>query len=84
MMVKIQNDVILTSLDKEIALLNQKNGRYFCLNETGARIWELLCETGDTQATIDVILQEYSIDEGILKRDMDNLLAQLKLAELLV
>ena len=60
MKVKLEDEIILTKLDNEIALLNQKNGRYFSLNETGARIWELLCESGDTEKAVNVILEEIS------------------------
>lgn len=75
-------DVLITRLDDEAALLNIKTGRYFGLNATGVRVWELLSEYSDMEEIFGILYEEYSVDKQVLRSDLDNLLAKLKAAGL--
>ncbi|MCX8129198.1 MAG: PqqD family protein [Clostridia bacterium] len=84
MKIVVEKEIIKTRLDDEMAILNQKNGKYFSLNKTGIRIFELLQECGETEKVINIMLDEYSIDESLLRRDFDNIMSQMLKAELVV
>lgn len=36
------NNMLTADLDGELCMLNSEQGKYFCLNSVGSRIWELL------------------------------------------
>ncbi|HWP98709.1 MAG TPA: PqqD family protein [Syntrophomonadaceae bacterium] len=73
---------MMTQLDDEAALLNIKTGKYFSLNATGVRIWELLSENHDTEEIFNILNAEYGIDKDILRADFEHLLTKLQEAEL--
>ena len=39
----VPEHILHSKLDKEVVILNLKNGEYYSLNETGALVWELVC-----------------------------------------
>ncbi|MEI6131881.1 MAG: PqqD family protein [Bacillota bacterium] len=79
----LENEVSIAHLDNELALLNLKTGKYFTLNETGARIWELLRANMNEEEILNELKVEYEIDEAVLEADIKTLIEQLKAAELL-
>jgi len=76
--VKPERDVIVTELEnKEAVLLNLSTKRYYTLNETGFRIWEL----ADNGLTLDEIcgkLQEkFDITPEKVKESVLNIIGEL-------
>ncbi len=67
------DQVLLQRLDDEIILLDLQSGRYFGLQDVGARAWELLPTSGDTDVVFTALLAEYAVDEATLRQDMDEL-----------
>lgn len=53
------------------------------LNETGESIWDLLpqCETVDE--IIEKMLDEYEVDESVLRADVEDILSQLRDLEII-
>jgi hypothetical protein len=68
-----RNQVLLQQLDDELILLDLQSGRYFGLQAVGARAWELLTTTGDTDAVLAAMLTEYAVDAVTLRQDLDEL-----------
>lgn len=54
------------------------------LNETGAFLWRLLENDIDEAGLLTALLKEYDIDEQTAKADIDEFLATMRKAELLV
>lgn len=53
-------DTVSTQLDdEESVLLSLETQQYYSLNETGSRIWELLCGGQDTEAIASAITEEW-------------------------
>lgn len=77
MQLSISDQVLLQRLDDEIVLLNMENDRYFGLQNVSARAWELITETGNTEAVFATLLGEYPVDETTLRQDLDELVNQL-------
>lgn len=76
MKIAIGNEIMSTRLDDETALLNGISGRYYSLNRTGTRVWELLKEHGETEKVFNIIFQEYDVDRAVLRKDYDCLVSR--------
>lgn len=78
MKVTTQKEIIVSLRGEEAIILNLKNQRHYRLNSTAFRIWQLLEVYGNTEPTIEIMLQEYDVDANVLKEDLDELLTGLK------
>lgn len=77
MRLRIPENVVARDLAGEAVLLHLGTGMYFGLDAVGARMWQLLAEQQSTEAAIPLLLQEFDVDEDLLRRDLDALVAQL-------
>jgi Coenzyme PQQ synthesis protein D (PqqD) len=77
MRVSVPDHLVSRPFQGETVLLNLRTNRYHGLNPTGARILELLRETGDTAATADRLAAEYGRPAGEVARDVEELCAAL-------
>lgn len=75
-MITVQSTVALAPgltaahLGDEAVLLDTNSGRYYGLNELGARIFELAKSTGSVQQIKEALLQEYKVEEDRLEADL--------------
>ena len=53
------------------------------LNETGERMWDLLLQCDTEEALVQHMLEEYEVDEAMLRTDVREFLAQLRQLEIL-
>jgi hypothetical protein len=70
--VSVPTQVLVRFLDKEAVLLNLDTERYFGLDETGARMWQLLT----SQPSVETAYQ-YDVDTETLRQDIIELLENL-------
>lgn len=84
MKITIERDIIMTHIGDEAVLLNIKNGRYFSLNRTGERVWGLLKQYEDAEKVLTVMMDEFDVDENILRHDIKNIILGLSDAELVI
>lgn len=68
---------VSSDLAGEAVILNLKSGKYYGLNEVGARIWNLLQEPRTLNEIRNVILEEYEVESEHCDRDLLNLLKEL-------
>ncbi len=54
----------------------ERNG-VFVMSPVGARIWELLEGGMEVQALVPALLEEYEVEESVLKADVEEFLAEL-------
>src|SRR6202051_1564139 len=64
-------------LDKEAVLLNIETERYFGLDETGARMWQLATTSANIDAAYQALLSEYDVDAQTLREHLSELLEKL-------
>ena len=57
-------------LGDEAVLLDTNSGRYYGLNELGARIFELAKSTSAVRDIMATLLREYKVEEERLKDDL--------------
>ena len=64
-------------LGDEAVILNLASGTYFGLDEVGTRMWQLMSEHSSTDKVIEVMLEEYEVEESVLQSDLDQLVKDL-------
>ena len=70
--------VVTTELEDGAILLNLNTKYYYNLNETGLGIWRALDETGNPDAILLKLIEEYDIDKKEASSCMNELLENLE------
>jgi hypothetical protein len=65
-------------IDEEAVILNVQTGKFFGLNETGTRMWELLAQHSNISLVANILLEEYDIAEDRLWEDLMDLIEKLQ------
>jgi hypothetical protein len=69
--------VVIQPVEDALVLLALESGVYFELDGIGARIWALLGEYGERDTVVDILLEEYVVDEARLRDDVSCLVEKL-------
>jgi hypothetical protein len=69
--------VLVRVLDKEAVLLNMETERYFGLDETGTRMWQLITTAASVEAAYQALLNEYDVEPARLRQNLSDLLEKL-------
>lgn len=75
--ISLAPDVLLRKVGDEAVLLHLGSERYFSLNDSAARMWELLAEGKDPAAVAQALSEEYEADVARLQADVEDLVRQL-------
>ena len=70
--------VLFQSVADEAVLLNIGDNRYYGLDDIATRMWQLLMEHGDEEAVIRQMLEEYDVEEPVLRQDFAALVAEME------
>ncbi len=81
---KAIDEALVATLSDGAVLLNLQTKRYFSLNETGTRIWELVQKIADEDAIVATLLREYEVEEGMARTEVRRILEELIDAQLIV
>jgi len=71
------NEIIAGSLDDELIMMDIQQGKYFALNPTAKRIWELLEDEHDIEYLCQALVQEYEIDMETCKTQVEEVLNEM-------
>jgi coenzyme PQQ synthesis protein D (PqqD) len=77
-------EALVATLSDGAVLLNLQTKRYFSLNETGTRIWEMVQQTADEEAIVATLLGEYDVEETMARSEVRRILDELIDAQLIV
>ena len=77
-------EALVATMSDGAVLLNLQTKRYFSLNETGTRIWELVQQTADEEMIVATLLREYEVDETMARTEVRRILDELIDAQLIV
>ena len=77
-------EALVATLSDGAVLLNLQTKRYFSLNETGTRIWELVQQTVDEESIVATMLREYEVEESMARSEVRRILDELIEAQLIV
>lgn len=50
-------------------MMDVGQGKYFNLNEIGARIWALLAQPATIDQLVELLAAEYDLDNGVARQD---------------
>jgi len=76
-------NIIWSIVDGEALLLDTSSGHYFSLNPIATEIWQRL-QQGDSLADlVEVIATKYSVAKETIRRDVDELMSELRAAKIL-
>jgi hypothetical protein len=75
--VTVPSHVLIRFLDKEAVLLNVETERYFGLDETGTRMWQLVTAAPSVDVAYRQLLDEYDVQDEQLRQDLVGLLSRL-------
>jgi Coenzyme PQQ synthesis protein D (PqqD) len=70
----VNSDVLTERLGDEVAVLNLKTNRFFLLNSTGGRFWELLQSERDLAVIERQLLAEFEVDPAELTAEVKRIL----------
>lgn len=71
------------AVDDELLMMSVDHGRYFNLNEVGARIWELLAEPVTLTQLVDALVKDYAVEARAARGEVEAFLADLRARGLL-
>lgn len=69
--------VLVRFLDKESVLLNLETERYFGLDETGTRMWQLVTTSPSINAAYRELQSEFDVESDVLRLHLTDLLGRL-------
>lgn len=73
----ISQHVLFERVAGEYVLLDLNSGEYFGLDGVGTRIFELIQSHPNLEAVLEVMLQEYDVDENRLRGELEEFVALL-------
>ena len=74
---RIPENVLFTTVEQDVILLNTRSNQYYVLEEVGMRLWELLNQAGGVREVYQALLDEYEVSPAELERDLLELLEHL-------
>jgi len=77
-------EALVATLSDGAVLLNLQTKRYYSLNETGTRIWEMVQQTADEESIVATLLNEYEVEETMARAEVRRILDELIEAQLIV
>jgi Coenzyme PQQ synthesis protein D (PqqD) len=80
---RLNPDVIAKRLDQATVLVHISTNCIFELNETGARVWDLLGQGLDPDCIVRHLVDEFNVDDARAADEVKKLLVQLQTAGLL-
>ncbi len=80
---KVPDHVIMKVIGDDAVILDLDAGKYYGLNEVGAKIWQLIQADSNLGIIQSTLASEFDVDEQTLKRDAAVLLKSLLEAKLI-
>ena len=78
-----KKDVIFSDLEDEMIIMDMNSGKYFGLNETGAKIWSLFDKYGDLKEVVKALCEEYEISKEKCEKEVIRFLKRLQQKDLI-
>ncbi len=75
--VAVPPNVLVRFLDNESVFLNLETERYFGLDETGTRMWQLITAAPSIDAAFQQLRDEYDVEPEQLRANLAELLSRL-------
>jgi hypothetical protein len=73
----VPSHVLVRFLDRESVFLNLDTERYYGLDETGTRMWQLVTAAPNIDAAYQDLLAEFDVEPELLRMNLSELLSRL-------
>ena len=83
-LVRRADGLLAAAVGDELLMMSAAEGKYFNLNDVGARIWELLAQPVSTQGLVAALTAEYEVDGDTVRAEVMEFLSALRERGLLV
>lgn len=70
--------LLSASVGEELLMMSTAEGKYFNLNDVGARIWELLAQPVSAEGLVAGLTAEYAVDADTAREQVTEFLAALR------
>ena len=71
------SELVSSDIDGEVVMMSIENGKYYGLDKTGSRIWELLENPFSVSDLIGQLLLEFEVNRETCKNDVITFLQKL-------
>ena len=75
--VSLPSEVLISNVSGESVILNLNSERYFGLDEVGTRMLSVLTTSDSIQTAYQTLVDEYDVENEVLREDLINLVHQL-------
>jgi len=75
--ITFSDTVFAQEVDGEMVLLDMESENYFGLDEVGTAIWQSMQEYGTLQEVFHAMLEQYDVEEEVLKNDLSDFVNKL-------
>ena len=69
--------VFAQEVDGEMVLLDMESENYFGLDEVGTAIWQAMQEKDTLKEVLNVLLEQYEVEEEMLENDLSDFIGKL-------
>ncbi len=69
--------VFAQEVDGEMVLLDMESENYFGLDEVGTAIWQAMQEKETLKEVLDLLLEQYEVEEEMLENDLFDFVGKL-------
>jgi hypothetical protein len=83
MKIAAAENVLFRVFGDEAVLLHLDTEQYYSLNDTGVRIWQLLDEGHSVDETCARMVEEFAVEDAVIRADVLALIEELKAADLI-
>jgi hypothetical protein len=73
----VPSHVLVRFLDRESVFLNLDTERYFGLDETGTRMWQLVTASPNIDTAFQDLLAEFDVEPELLRMNLTELVSRL-------
>jgi len=70
-------ELIQTSVDNELVMMDVSSGDCFGISGVGTRIWEMLDGKQSLNDVVSKVCSEYDVSEDVCRRDVEEFIARL-------
>jgi len=70
-------EIVASNIDGETVMMSVENGKYYGLDDTGSRIWELIERPVRVSDLIDRLLERFDVDRETCEKDVLKFLSEL-------
>jgi hypothetical protein len=76
--IKRKAKLVAEKMGDDVVMMGMESGRYYKLNPTAARIWEIIEEETTPSEVVENLLSEYDISEEVCKSEVLDILTQFR------